>query len=221
MNIVPTFPSPRHVNFQRCAFQTKLEGGMRAECAASGLENAAQARLSVLRTIVNCDLKNKIKCRPSVQTDGRALCCVRSRELRLRSSVWERAQKAWRSSPRRLSNTSNNTLVFPPPTLLTVSVFSSRDLCSPPFVLQEKSLREDVEAQQPLSCSFVPTRTCQLINCASRLCAAPQLLCLSTRGCCCCCIGCKFQKGGSTMTSSRRAAWALYVLPRNVLIRRD
>lgn len=97
-----------------------------------------------------------------------------------------------------------HTCVSPPPTLLTVSVFSSRDLCSPPFVLQEKSLREDVEAQQPLSCSFVPTRTCQLINCASRLCAAPQLLCLSTRGCCCC-IGCKFQKGGSTMTSSRRA----------------
>lgn len=85
MNTVPTFPSPRHVNFQRCAFQTKLEGGVSAECAASGLENAAQARLSILRTIMSSDFK---KCRPSMQTCGRALCCVRSGELRLRSSVW-------------------------------------------------------------------------------------------------------------------------------------
>lgn len=82
----------------------------------------------------------------------------------------KRAQRAWRSSPRRLSNTSNNTLVPSPRR-------SSRYLLSPPFVLQEKSLGDDAEAQQPLSCSFVPTRTCQLINCASRLCAAPQLLC--------------------------------------------
>lgn len=54
-SIQSTFPSPRHVNFQRCAFQTKLEGGVSVECAASGLENAARARLSILRTIMNSD----------------------------------------------------------------------------------------------------------------------------------------------------------------------
>lgn len=181
MNIVPTFPSPRHVNFQRCAFQTKLEGGMSAECAASGLENAAP--LSDLCTIMNSDEKKK--CRPSLQTCGRALRCVRSGERGAGSlgcaAPCEMCAESSTSSARRLSNTSNNTLVLYPR-------HSSPYLFSPPFVLQEKSLEEDPDAQQPLSCSFVPTRTCQLINCASRLCVAPQLPCLSTRGCCC--IGC-------------------------------
>lgn len=54
-------PSRRHVNFQRCAFQTKLEGGLRAECAASGLGNAARARLSILRTIMNNNFLKKRK----------------------------------------------------------------------------------------------------------------------------------------------------------------
>lgn len=113
-------------------------------------------------------IQKKIKMSPVGQDLRESVLCrgrrVRSGELRLR------AQRARRSSPRRLGNTSNNTLVPPPRR-------SSRYLLSPPFVLREKSPGDDAEAQQPLSCSFVPTRTCQLINCASRLCAAPQLLC--------------------------------------------
>lgn len=85
-------PSPRHVNFQRCAFQTKLEGGMRAECAASGLK-------MMHRNVFQFSAQFVIiwkKCRPSVQTYGRALCCgrgVRSGELRLRGSVWNVRRK--------------------------------------------------------------------------------------------------------------------------------
>lgn len=59
-----------------------------------GLENDAQERLSVLRTILNN--KGGKKCRPSVQTYGGALCCdrgVRSGELRLRGSVWNVRRK--------------------------------------------------------------------------------------------------------------------------------
>lgn len=178
MNIVPTFPSPRHVNFQRCAFQTKLEGG---ECAASGLENTAQARLSILRTI----MKDDKKCRPAVQTYGRALCCVRSGELRLRRSVWIVRRKL-DGPPRGGSATLTTTrLCFPPDT--------PPGICFLLLLFYRKSDWERMRRSRSRSAALLFRRALVSWLTAHPVCArrgAAQLLCLSTRGCGC--VGCKF-----------------------------
>lgn len=166
---------------------------MRAERAAPGWENAAQGRLSLLRTIMNSDLKKENVARRCRATGEH--CAVSGAESFGCAAPCETCAESLTVLPAAAQqHFQQHTCVFS-------SRHSSRYLFSPPFVLQEKSLGWDAEAQQLLSCSFVPTRTCQLINCASRVCATSQLLCLSTPGCCC--IGCKFLKGGSTMTSRR------------------
>lgn len=198
--------SPRHVNFQRCVFQTKLEGGMGAECAAS-----AQPRLSNLRKIMN---NTKKKMSP-VGQDLRESCAV---------DAVSGAESFGCAAPCETCAESLTVLPDADQQHFQQHLCLLRD--APPgicFLLllfyRKKSLGDDAEAQQPLSCSFVPTRTCQLINCASRLCAAPQLLCpISAR-----LLLYRLyilKKGGSTMTSSRWATWAFHALPENVLIRR-
>lgn len=68
MNIVPTFPSPRHVNFQRCAFQTKLEGGYERGVRRVGFGKRCTG--TSLNSLMNSDFKKKEKrnvdrrCRP-------------------------------------------------------------------------------------------------------------------------------------------------------------
>lgn len=211
-------PSRRHVNFQRCAFQTKLEGGLRAECAASGLGNAARARLSILRTIMNN--KNKRKCRPSVRTYGRALCCergVRSGELRLRSSV--------RNVRRKLDGPPRGGSATLPTTHLCLPRDTPPGICFLLLLFYRKSHWEMMRRLSSRSAALLFRRALVSWLTAHPVCARRRSCsALSAHGCCC--LGCKlggnffFKKGGSTMTSSRWATWALHALPENVLIRR-
>lgn len=165
--------SPRHVNFQRCVFQTKLEGGMWAECAAAALGNVARARLSNLRTITNnttTTKKKNVAARSGPTGECAAAHAASGAQSFGCAAPWETCAESLTVLPAAAQQHFQQRTCAFSATLLPVSAFSS-------FVLREKSLGDDAEAQQPLSCSFVPTRTCQLINCASRLCAAPQLLC--------------------------------------------
>lgn len=128
MNIVPTFPSPRHVNFQRRAVQTKLEGGHERGVRRVGFGKRCTG--TSLNSLMNSDFKKKKrkKCRPSVQTCRRALRCVRSGELQLRSSV-----------RRKLDGPPCSGSATLPTTHLCFSHrHSSRYLFSPPFCFTGK-----------------------------------------------------------------------------------
>lgn len=190
--------SSRHVNFQRCVFsdQTwrRLASGVRRVCRHV-------FQISAKLWIIQRKFKKENVAGRSGPT-GESAAWTPSPE-RGASAARLRAQRARRSSP-----------TLPTTHLCLLLRDAPPGICFLLLLFYRKSHREMMRGLSSRSAALLFRRALVSWLTAHPVCARRRSCsALSAHGCCC--IGCKFkkkkkeEKGGSTMTSSRWATWAL------------